>query len=376
MGMTRAEAEAYLAAQGIRNPSLQYSGATAVDQTRAARPDSSMPWIAYGAQVAPSLFPKEPSSVDKWMEATAKLQEARANKELEAMGVAPAAPAASLWDSIFGASSPTATAPVVSAAAPTAPVASAASAAVPATTASSATPAASASLWDSVFGAGSSASPSIASSVLPAAGIAAGAYTGYQQIKGVENALRNKPMDFQQQAALALPTFGASFLYNPVRKFFGSGKGKEQVARDSYRSSMRDSGLIDKDYLWTDTTGKKFDFGLDGKKQNYNVDFSRPGVSDVVAGANPLAMILTGQGGKLRSDLAGQITNAVMGSGDANANLNKIYADAGFNHDSAYGRIHEMQQKGLISQEDGDQAKNALDKQFRVGAYAPKQQRR
>lgn len=63
----------------------------------------------------------------------------------------------------------------------------------------------------------------VGGSILPAAGIAAGAYTGYQQLQGARNALQGDDLTFQQQAALALPTFGTSFLYNPVKDYFGWG---------------------------------------------------------------------------------------------------------------------------------------------------------
>lgn len=51
---------------------------------------------------------------------------------------------------------------------------------------------------------------------LPALGIAAGAYTGAQQLKGLQQAYHGGKLDFKEQAALALPTFGASLLFNHV----------------------------------------------------------------------------------------------------------------------------------------------------------------
>ncbi len=51
-----------------------------------------------------------------------------------------------------------------------------------------------------------------------AAAITAGALTGQQQLSGVMNAANGKGLTLSQQAALALPTFGASFLYSPVKK--------------------------------------------------------------------------------------------------------------------------------------------------------------
>jgi hypothetical protein len=176
---------------------------------------------------------------------------------------------------------------------------------------------------------------------LPAAGIAAGAYTGFQQAKGVYDAFKGEDLDWQQQAALALPTFGASFLYNPVKDLFDSGKGKDQLARDEYRSQLQESKFIDDKYNWTTADGKAYDMGLDGSKANYNVDFAKEGMGDVVGGVNPLSALMLADGtDKQRSDLTGQLANAAVSSGDTTANIMKQYADAGFaDRQSAYDAV-------------------------------------
>jgi hypothetical protein len=60
----------------------------------------------------------------------------------------------------------------------------------------------------------------VGGSFLPALGVAAGAYTGAQQIGGVARAVKGDDLSLQQQIALALPTFGTSFLYNPLKKLW------------------------------------------------------------------------------------------------------------------------------------------------------------
>lgn len=388
MGMTRAEAEAVLAAQGYRNPSRSYQGTTATDVLQAARPDQSLGWINLAGQAAGRLTPSKSSAQDRLMEAYTQMIEKQA-------GIAPKAKEPGFLESIFGGDSGktagAGTAGVGTAGVGASQALGSGSAGAGITTASemglspaswmggASTPGAGSVLpsagtgtvlaptLDGIAGTGIGGSAGVA---LPAAGILAGAATGALQGKGIYDAAKGKRMNFASQAALALPTFGASFLYNPARKMFGSRKGAEQTSRDQYRSQLKDSGFVDSNYDYTMSDGSKFNFGLDGKKNNYNVDFSRNGIGDVVAGANPLALLYTQNAGKQRSDLAGQLTNAAASSGDAKTNLIKQYTDSGFNHDSAYGQIHALQQSGKISQEAGDQAKNALDQLYGVGAYA------
>jgi hypothetical protein len=61
--------------------------------------------------------------------------------------------------------------------------------------------------------------------------IAAAAYVGAKQYQGVKNVLKGNDMSLQQQAALALPTFGTSFLYNPVKNSFKSRTRGEEHQR-------------------------------------------------------------------------------------------------------------------------------------------------
>lgn len=73
-------------------------------------------------------------------------------------------------------------------------------------------------------------------------GITAGAYTGYQQLKGAQNIGKGEDLDWQQQAALALPTFGLSLLYNPAKKFFGFG-GQSTHQEEKLRNDLAKRGI-------------------------------------------------------------------------------------------------------------------------------------
>lgn len=52
----------------------------------------------------------------------------------------------------------------------------------------------------------------------PAAGIGAGALMAYGSVRGIDKIMKGEEMNFGEQAALALPTFGASLLYNKFRR--------------------------------------------------------------------------------------------------------------------------------------------------------------
>lgn len=67
-------------------------------------------------------------------------------------------------------------------------------------------------------------------------GILAGAYTGYQQAKGVQDVVKNGTLTTPQSLALALPTFGASLLVNPINSMTKSHTRGEEHERDALRA--------------------------------------------------------------------------------------------------------------------------------------------
>lgn len=156
-----------------------------------------------------------------------------------------------------------------------------------------------------------------------------------------------------------------------------SGKDKDQTYRDNVRKNWQSTGVLDKDFNLTLADGNKFDVGKDGSIQNYNVDFNKEGIGDVVAMANPLAAIMSGGSEKLTSDFAGYLTNAALSSGDAKANIRKVYEDAGIDWEIAHGIISEMEKQkdkfgNVLSKERADAYRNGLDEFFEMNAYAGK----
>lgn len=93
-----------------------------------------------------------------------------------------------------------------------------------------------------IQGTGGSAS-GIGSVALPAAGIAAGAAVGSQQIGGVMNAIQGEDLSLAQEASLALPTFGASFVFDDL--FGDSGVSKEGDKRHQVSKAFQELGLWD-----------------------------------------------------------------------------------------------------------------------------------
>lgn len=167
---------------------------------------------------------------------------------------------------------------------------------------------------------GLTGAPSYASLSYPA-----GAYTGYQQLKGVGDVAENKPMSLQEQAALALPTFGLSLAYNPVRKYFGSTKGKDQLARDEVRGEAQKSGWLDSNFQAPINDNLTLDLGKDGGFQYtnkagesrpvYNVDTSDPNSAQAVGWIQPLAAVLAKGDEKLTSDFTAELLNEITKDG-------------------------------------------------------------
>ena len=228
------------------------------------------------------------------------------------------------------------------------------------------------------------AAPSIGGAALTGAGIGAGALTGYLQGQGVMDAVQGKRMGTANQAALALPTFGASFLYNPARKLFGSKKHGDQKQRDSVRSQLRNAGFFDKDekgnQTWNVTMGgNTFEWGdgrryvpnqgvnIDGKTERrmHDVDWSRADSGSLVGALNPLGYLMGG-GSSRSGDFTGYATNTLQGS---SANPSDMYQRAGYDWGSARHGIQGLYDQGKIDEGKRDAFFNGLDEVFGQGAY-------
>ncbi len=175
--------------------------------------------------------------------------------------------------------------------------------------------------------------------------------------EGVKTALNYSMLPV---TGIANPVIGA------ISAFTGSGKDKDQHARDSIRKNIQSAyGLEKNDYILNG-----FDFGKDGgfKMENglhpYDVDFNEAGSGQKVADLNALGAIFSGGGKKQNRDTTGLLYNSFKG-GDSK----EAYSKAGLNHDSAYGTVHQMYVDGKLDKATADAYKNGLDELYQVGAY-------
>lgn len=101
------------------------------------------------------------------------------------------------------------------------------------------------------------------------AGIVAGGLTGYEQIKGLSNALQGKDMNTLEEAALALPTFGASFAIDPIKNAFGWGDQDKWKTEQKRLKGLEDEGTyIPPDLMASMPTGGR------GKDELVNKDYA------------------------------------------------------------------------------------------------------
>ena len=224
-----------------------------------------------------------------------------------------------------------------------------------------------------VTGAGAEGMLSGMGAALPWLGVAGiGAYTGYKGFDAWNKAKHKGAMGGLKQGIKsagilnAVPILGqVPWMAGFAQGAFGGKKHKDQYARDAWRSPLK-GNLLDDAYNVTLADGSKYNIGADGHRQ-YDVDMSRAGAGDAIAGANPLAHLLSRGSAKLRSDGAGYLANAAMSSGDTRSNLLKQYYDVGLDHDKAYGAIA---QDNKLDKGTRDAYLNGLDQLFGVGAYA------
>ena len=224
-----------------------------------------------------------------------------------------------------------------------------------------------------VTGAGSEGLLSGMGAALPWLGVAGiGAYTGYKGFDAWNKAKHKGAMGGLKQGIKSAGILNAVPILAQVpwmagfaQGAFGGKKHKDQYKRDSWRSTLK-GNILDDNYNMTLADGSKYNVGADGHRQ-YQVDFSKDGMGDTVAEADPLAYFLSRGDNMLRTQGAGYLANCAMSSGDRRMNLMKAYADAGLNHDKAYGMVHA---DTTLDSKTKDIFKNSLDKLYGVGAYA------
>ena len=215
-------------------------------------------------------------------------------------------------------------------------------------------------LMGSTFAAG--AEPTLlgsttAGAFLPAAGIAAGAATGYAQATGIKDLATGNKMDWKEAAALALPTFGLSLLGPFVghSKNYTDGKTREKMLNKL-------GGLNAPTAAGTNYTVTPEQFRKD--PNTYKYDQAAPSMAEDIGAGQAIAFSLTGKkpGDKGFNDMTGLFANAHKNGVDAQT----LASQYGQN----YNTIRASIESGDISRQIKDSLLNGLDQSFHVNAWA------
>jgi len=148
--------------------------------------------------------------------------------------------------------------------------------------------------------------------------------------------------------------------------YFGSGKSKDQKARDQVRGALQQAGVIDEKYCLTLANGSKFDIGKDGgakltnmdgsERRMYEVDLNNPLSAQAVGLANPLAHLVSGGDKKLATAFTGYFTNAAMSNAaspdDVRQNMLAIFSKFNIGPEQVMGALQQLGSAGKITTEE------------------------
>lgn len=186
-------------------------------------------------------------------------------------------------------------------------------------------------------------------------------------VSGVKNIASGDKLSFEEQLALALPTFGASFLYNPAVDFFG---GKEKDKDTEERKKVE--GFLE------DFFGVNVEFGDGSKfKENWSQSFQEiagegtgtfEALGAAIANFAGVSSEYAGQIGYiLAENLSGNLDNArlmVQALGLDSEELTKIYEEMGLKGSASWAQVFQYQ-----SQVDQLTGKGLVDLGNVKGAY-------
>lgn len=216
-----------------------------------------------------------------------------------------------------------------------------------------------------------------ASPLLAGAGIGAGAAVGLEQGTGLLNAAQGQHLDFAQQAALALPTFGLSFAANPIIDALGIGHSKnyydaKERQRDLEHIAEQLRGEGAKSLSFQKDDGTTYDVSSHAFRHDpttFNYDQEAPTMAEDIGAGNAAAYFLGFKpGSKQYTDWSGLIANARRNGVSAGGAFSGLGLPA--DHDHLYGQVILDEQAGKIDKAHADILKNGLDQTFHVGAYA------
>lgn len=171
----------------------------------------------------------------------------------------------------------------------------------------------------------------------------------------------DRDLTFTEQASLALPTFGLSFLANPIKDLFGGGKDPEQQQRDQLRGFLRDGGFADRDYRIRLADGTGFDIGAETVRDAqgnatgriYELPWDQEATPRTVALAQSVAATLVGEEEFYTGSLTMTLTNAALSNADgdpaaARSNMRQFVKDLGLTPGTMVDRILTLRDQGRI----------------------------
>lgn len=176
-------------------------------------------------------------------------------------------------------------------------------------------------------------------------------------ISGVQNLFdEDRQLTFTEQAALALPTFGLSFLANPIKDLFGGGKDPEQQQRDQLRGFLQDGGFLDGEYRARLADGTGFDMGAEKLPDGgriYELPWDREITPRAVGLAQAIAASVVGEDEFFKGSFTMMLTNAAISNagddfGAAKDNLRQMTADLGLTPETMVDRILTLRDTGAI----------------------------
>ncbi|MBM3464882.1 MAG: hypothetical protein FJX76_22520 [Armatimonadetes bacterium] len=178
-------------------------------------------------------------------------------------------------------------------------------------------------------------------------------------------------LSFTEEAALALPTFGLSFLADPIKKLFGGGKGEEQQQRDQIRAGLQQAGFADQDFKIKLADGSTFDIGSENVKDAagnttgkiYTLPWDKEITPRTVGLAQVLSAAVVGEKDFYTESATMMFANAAMSNaGDdftkVTANIRTMAKNLGLTQANVEARIKELFRSGQI---DADKAEVLLN---------------
>lgn len=165
-------------------------------------------------------------------------------------------------------------------------------------------------------------------------------------ISGIGNVFEGGRLSFAEQTALALPTFGASYLYNPVRSLFQGGKDPDQLQRDSIRDAISQ-------ILGGSTTLFNAGGAVDVGRSSFNIEGGSL-AEQLVPVAAGLGQLF-GQTETGRDQLTAMFANAAAEAGSFAEGVQNLvgYVDQlGLSADAGKGSLLAMFEEGIIGLSD------------------------